>query len=120
MENWIHDNLEGGEVITTSETGYSSKDTALIWLNHFINHTKAGPDQLWKLLLLDGHSSHSFPQFTLLADANHIALITFPAHATHFLQPLDVGCFGPWKHYHNQAIYYAIRNYEYELQSLLF
>lgn len=36
MENWVHINLEGGELITTSESGYTSKDVALAWLNHLV------------------------------------------------------------------------------------
>ena len=40
---------------------------------------------------------------------------------THVLQPLDVGIFRPWKHWHNQAIISAIRclNIEYTISSFL-
>jgi hypothetical protein len=41
---------------------------------------------------------------------------------THILQPLDVGIFRPWKHWHNQAILAAIRSLsiEYSISSLLY
>jgi hypothetical protein len=41
---------------------------------------------------------------------------------THILQPLDVGIFRPWKHWHNQAILATIRslNIEYSISSLLY
>ena len=32
-----------------------------------------------------------------------------PPHTSHFLQPLDVGCFQPYKHWHAQAIDNATR-----------
>ena len=32
-----------------------------------------------------------------------------PPHITHFLQPLDVGCFQPNKHYHREAVNEATR-----------
>jgi hypothetical protein len=40
---------------------------------------------------------------------------------THILQPLDVGIFRPWKHWHNMAIIAAIRslNIEYSINSFL-
>jgi hypothetical protein len=46
MDSWIHDNLKGGEVINLLETGYTNERIAIAWLNHFIKHTKARPNQL--------------------------------------------------------------------------
>jgi hypothetical protein len=114
MESWIHDNLKGGEMIGQSETGYTNERIAIAWLNHFIKYTKAGPDKPWKLLLLDGHITHENPDFVILAHKNNIKPMEYPSHLTHVLQPLDVGVFRPWKHYHNQAIHHALHSLDFE------
>ena len=114
MESWIHDNLKGGEVIDQLEIGYTNERIAIAWLNHFIKHTKARLDKPWKLLLLDSHITHENPDFVILAHENHIKPIEYPSHLTHVLQPLDVGVFRLWKHYHNQAIYNALHSLDFE------
>jgi hypothetical protein len=120
MESWIHENLEGAEIMMLSDTGYTNDKLATWWLEHFIKHTDSGPDKPWKLLLLDGHASHECPQFVLKAEENNIALFRFPSHLTHILQPLDVGVFRPWKHWHKQAVLNALRSLdlEYNIRSL--
>lgn len=114
MESWIQPYLKGGEVIDQSETGYTNERVAINWLRHFIRHVGAGPNKPWKLLLLDGHISHEAPELVILANKHHIVLMEYPSHLTHVLQPLDVGVFRPWKHYHNQAILLALRSLEFE------
>ena len=47
------------------------------------------------LLIYDGHGSHTTLDWITLARANNIILYCLPPHTTHWLQPLDVGCFGP-------------------------
>ena len=103
-----------------SPTGYTNESIAIAWLGHFIKHTNAGPDKPWKMLLLDGHVTHENDEFVILAHANNIKPFEYPSHLTHVLQPLDVGVFRPWKHYHNKAIHHALRNldYEYTITSL--
>ena len=114
MESWIHDNLKGSEVIALSPTGYTNEAIAIAWLRHFIKHTHAGPTKQWKMLLLDGHITHENPDFVILAHENHIKPFEYPSHLTHVLQPLDVGVFRPWKHYHNKAIQKSIRSLDFE------
>jgi len=114
MESWIHDNLKGSEVIALSPTGYTNEAIAIAWLKHFIKHTHAGPTKQWKMLLLDGHITHENPDFVILAHENHIKPFEYPSHLTHVLQPLDVGVFRPWKHYHNKAIQKSIRSLDFE------
>jgi DDE superfamily endonuclease len=62
----------------------------------------------FRLLLLDGFSAHIEYDFVEFALYNHIILFTLPPHLTHFLQPLNVVCFQPLKHYYKEAINYAI------------
>jgi hypothetical protein len=47
------------------------------------------------LLMYDGHGSHTTLEWVTLARSNNIILFFLPPHTTHWLQPLDVGCFGP-------------------------
>jgi len=46
------------------------------------------------LLILDGHSSHLTAEFDTFCKKNAIVCLCMPAHASHLLQPLDVGVFG--------------------------
>jgi hypothetical protein len=114
MDNWIHDQLQGEESITTSPTGYTNNDVIMEYLEHLIEFSGAGPCKEWRMLLCDGHITHLYPEFVIKAAENHIVVHTFPSHLTHCLQPLDVGIFRPWKHYQNQAIQEAIRAYDRE------
>ncbi len=114
MDNWIHDNLKGGETITSSLTGYTNNDVIMEYLDHLIEHCGAGPNKEWRILLCDGHITHEYPEFVIKASENHIIIYTFPSHYTHALQPLDVGVFQPWKHYQNQAVQQAIRGMDLE------
>jgi len=61
-------------------------------------------------LLYDGYSLHDTAEFKQLAEENNIVLYMFPPHLTYLLQPLDVGCFQSYKHYHKLAVHHAIRN----------
>jgi hypothetical protein len=49
----------------------------------------------YRLLLLDGHGSHVTMDFIDYCNDNKILLAIFPPHATHTVQPLDVGMFKP-------------------------
>ena len=103
MESWYRDKLSGGELVLLSENGFTTDALAIRFLQHFIQRA---PDQLYKMLLMDNHGSHRTPQFILLARWNNIIPYSFPAHLTHCIQPLDVGVFQPYKHWHNKAILY--------------
>ena len=108
MASWYSEDLSEGTRIVTSETGFTSDAIAIEWLNHFIEHSGAGGESDWKLLLMDNHGSHMTPEFQLLANEHHIRPFTFIPHMTHFMQPLDVGVFKQYKHYHQKAIQEAI------------
>ena len=68
------------------------------YMQHFIKHVK--PSNEYKvLLILDNHSSHLHFETLNLAKENGIAMLSFPPHCTHKLQPLYVSVFGPFKKY---------------------
>jgi hypothetical protein len=69
---------------------------------------------------MDNHGRHLTPQFILLARANNIVPFTFPVHLTHCMQPLDVGVFQSYKHWHNKAIQCALETLDFEYTILSF
>ena len=114
MDNWISEKLIGTEHIACTPTGYTNNEIVMQYLDHLIKHSKAGLNKPWKILLLDGHESHHYKPFQLKSAEHHIKLFYFPSHLTHILQPLDVGIFRPWKHYHKLAIQAALRSLDFE------
>lgn len=64
----------------------------------------------WLLLIVDGYGSHSTIPFIIYqVTKSKIILFCLPPHSTHLPQPLDVGIFQPFKHYHPSAIDKAVR-----------
>lgn len=55
-----------------------------------------------------GLTSWTFEFFTH-AQEHKIELFRLPAQSTHLTQPLDVGCFQPYKNYHAEAIDELVR-----------
>jgi DDE superfamily endonuclease len=67
-----------------------------------------------ELLLMDGYGSHNTFECVIYAKSHGIHLYYLPPHTTHFLQPLDVGCFQPLKHHHGRALNLTARYLEKE------
>jgi hypothetical protein len=55
-------------------------------------------------LFVDGHGSHVTLPFREQAYKHKILIAVYPPHATHRLQPLDVGCFAPLATYYSQNL----------------
>ena len=70
---------------------------------------------------MDNHGSHTTPEFIQLANDNHILPYPLLPHLTHCMQPLDVGIFQPYKHWHDEAIKESLASLdiEYTLCSFL-
>lgn len=49
------------------------------------------------LLIVDNHSSHRDLHVVNYCKQNYIDLVSLPRHASHRMQPLDVGFFNPLK-----------------------
>lgn len=59
-----------------------------------------------RLLIVDGHGSHTNTDFMWECYQRNIYTIFLPAHTSHITQPLDVSVFGPLKkHYRNEVSY---------------
>ena len=50
-----------------------------------------------RLLIADGHGSHTSDEFMTTRYLNNVYLLFIPAHTSHVLQPLDLGCFSSLK-----------------------
>ena len=99
IEGWLEDiELPHGSRIEVSPNGWTTDEIGLRWLQYlFIPATTSRTAGKYRLLVLDGHGSHLTPRFDQLCNENNIIPICMPAHSSHLLQPLDVGCFAPLK-----------------------
>jgi hypothetical protein len=113
LDDWFNSRQSGDELVFTSQSGFSNAQIGIEWLKHFIKHSGAEEnDSRVTILLMDNHSSHTSDEFVLLANKYNIKPYPFPPHCTHILQPLDVKCFNPYKHYHDKCIKKALRQGE--------
>ncbi|KAK3918142.1 Tigger transposable element-derived protein 6, partial [Frankliniella fusca] len=92
-----------GAVGMANAKGYMTKETFIEVMQHFIKVTGSSKENP-TLLLLDNVDSHFSTESLDLAKSSGVVVFTFPPHCTHKLQPLDVGFFGPFKTYYDQAV----------------
>ncbi|RFN55658.1 hypothetical protein FIE12Z_55 [Fusarium flagelliforme] len=110
LANWYREcDLPGDWVIALSDNGWTNNQLGLDWLKHFDRSTKDRSVGSYRLLILDGHESHHSAEFMRYCEENKIITLCMPAHASHLLQPLDVGCFGPLKKAYGREIERLIR-----------
>lgn len=96
MKDELFLNAPVGTSKMISESGFINKELFCQWLVHFKNYSKPSADNP-VLLILDNHSSHRDLDAIQFCRKNHIDLLSIPPHASHRMQPLDVGFFGPLK-----------------------
>ena len=105
LANWYQDRgIPRDWVIALSSNGWTTNEIGLEWIKHFDKHTKSRAVGRYRLLILDGHESHHSADFELYCKDNNIITLCMPAHSSHILQPLDVGCFGPLKKVYGRQI----------------
>jgi len=97
-------NAYPGTLGLANEKGYNTKETFHDVMKHFICCTKSSKENP-TLLLLDNVETHFSTESLELAKKNGVIIFTFPPHCTHKLQPLDIGFFGPFKSYYDNAIH---------------
>ena len=100
---WYHNNPKDWR-IGVSNSGWTMSELGLSWLQHFIQYTEAKTVGSHRLLILDGHESHKSLAFQDLCEESRIVTLCVPPHASHILQPLDVGCFAPLKQAYKKEI----------------
>jgi hypothetical protein len=91
--------------VTVSENGWTNNEIGLYWLEHVFNkYTIDRTVGTHRLLILDGHGSHVTPEFDQYCLNQRIIVLCMPAHSSHLLQPLDVGCFAALKRSYGRRV----------------
>jgi DDE superfamily endonuclease len=105
-DSWLEDVGEDTVYFAATENGWTCDDLGIDWLMRvFERHTKhKSGRRMYRLLLVDGHSSHVNMRFLDLAYELRILVLSLPAHSTHRLQPLDVNIFGPLSTAYSKAL----------------
>lgn len=110
MQSELLDGSTAGAAGTVSETGWSNSDAFLNYLkNHFLKYVQRPTADQPVLLILDGHLSHINLPVLDWAKENNIIMFVLPAHTSHILQPLDVGCYGPLQRIYNSECHKFLR-----------
>jgi hypothetical protein len=90
---------------SVSKNGWRNDGLGLEWLQTvFEPHTASRTSGRYRMLILDGHSSHATAEFDRFCTERNIIPLYIPPHSSHLLQPLDVGCFSPLKRLYGQRI----------------
>lgn len=84
MEDWV---------ISVSANGWTINDHGVAWLKHFDVSIKLRTIGTYRLLIINGYESHNSIDFQDYYKEAKIITVQMPAHSSHLLQPLDVGCF---------------------------
>jgi hypothetical protein len=98
QSSWVDaiDTEKHSVFVSSSPSGWTNNNIGLSWLKEvFQRETRRQACSSYRLLLLDGHESHLTMDFINYCNDNKILLAVFLPHATHMLQPLDVGMFKP-------------------------
>ena len=90
--------------LSVSDNGWTNNVLGLEWLKHFDAHTKVRQVGGYRLLILDGHESHTSQDFKDYCFEHKILTLCMPSHSSHILQPLDIVCFSPLKRKYSQRI----------------
>jgi hypothetical protein len=103
LQGWF-DNTEIGKWIGVTETGYVNDLISYQWVQHFHHATKYQVKGTHRLLICDGYGSHMTYEFVRFCEDHKIIVFFLIPHTSHILQPLDVGVFQAYKHWHSEAI----------------
>ncbi len=121
LSAWYQEeSLPSDWVIAVSENGWTTDEHGLAWIRHFNKHTEGHTVGGYRLLILDGHGSHSSAEFDRHCKDNKIITLCMPPHSSHLLQPLDVGCFSPLKVAYGRQAERLIRNHVNHITKLEF
>ena len=83
--------VQGGEprewLIAVFENGWMANELGVKWLERFDKHTKERSIGGYRLLILDGHRSHSSIQFQEHCTELNTVALYMSTHSFHLLQP---------------------------------
>jgi len=87
-----------GWKFTYTDRGWTNNAIALEWLlKIFIPSTQPENPSDFRLLVVDGHGSHTTDEYMWNCFINKIYLLYLPPHCSHVVQPLDLGVFSALK-----------------------
>jgi DDE superfamily endonuclease/helix-turn-helix, Psq domain len=110
LASWYEEeHFPAGWRVAVSKNGWTTNELTLEWLKHFEKFTCTKTVGTYRLLVLDGHESHHSAEFEEYCCTNNILTLCMPAHSSHLLQPLDIGCFGPLKKAYSRQIENFVR-----------
>jgi hypothetical protein len=107
QDSWLEDfDAEKHDCwVTSSSDGWTTDGIGLKWLYQlFHERTKDKARRRWRLLFVDGYGPQVTLPFLEQSYKHKILVTVYPPHATHRLQPLDVGCFAPLATYYSQNL----------------
>lgn len=90
-------------MITTTDNGWTTNEVGLDWIKHSTSIQRVirkAPIGCWSLTATRATTQ----PFSNSTAKNNIVTLCMPSHSSHYLQPLDVGCFGPMKKAHGRQI----------------
>jgi hypothetical protein len=90
--------------VGVSESGYLDDRLAFQWIQQFWRDTKKYRKGAYQLIICDGYGSHCTKEFVEFCEQQKMILFFLPPHTSHILQPLDVGVFHAFKHWHSEFV----------------
>ncbi|GKU08895.1 unnamed protein product, partial [Fusarium langsethiae] len=101
---WVDNDLEDEATIVTTPKGFIDDVSAQDFFDHFERLSRPQNGSGKRVVLLDGCESHFTKELYHKAKEAEVILYPFPPHLTHMLQPLDVGLFSTYKHWHQEVL----------------
>ena len=93
-----------------TKSGWMDEENFKSFMVHFVQSVKCSKERP-VLLLLDNVDAHLRIDVLNYAKDNGVHMLSFPAHCSHKLQPLDLTVFGPLKNYAAVAMDSWMRNH---------
>ncbi len=101
--------IKDDTLFAVSDSGFSNDQLSYQWVKHFDLFSARTQVGVHHLLLLDGYGSHFTYKFLTHCEDANIIPFCLPPHTTHFLQPLNITVFQPYKYWHAEAVDEATR-----------
>ena len=84
ISTWYTDTLPADWTLAVSDKGWTDDALGVAWLTEvFEKHTKDRTRGVYRLLILDGHGSHTSPEFDLFCSEHMIITLYMPLYSSH-------------------------------------
>lgn len=86
LEKYFEENdLENNVCLAVSNSGYSNNEIGVQWHEHVDKYIRKKRKGAWKMLIMDGASSHTNEEFVRVCYSKNILPFRLPSHITHLL-----------------------------------